>query len=139
MAYMKRVSTLSVFVLLVAFVSLVSASDCDDFCADEGYDYGTCQETTETKGFCSGDDNEVVYGFSQCEDEGLERCCCGYEDDTASTSEASNLTAGESGTTEPVEVNWPKALFLPLLVIVIILGALVYVLPKKKKDEEELL
>jgi hypothetical protein len=44
---------------------------CQEFCSTEGFDSGTCRETTED-GICTED--ETAFGFDECDN--FERCCC---------------------------------------------------------------
>ncbi len=138
---MKKSLLLGMFVLLL--VPLVFATECDDYCKEQSYDYGTCRNTVEA-GFCEGNANETVFGFSQCTD--VQRCCCGNEDevlpveDVVETEDESNFSVSA----------FAENVFWFLLAVVAVLGLAVIInkvafgekdseeKEEDKKDEEEL-
>ena len=60
---MKNKIYLLLFVLLLP---IAVASECDNFCLEKEFDFGTCRVTIED-GFCNGNSAETVFGFSTCE------------------------------------------------------------------------
>jgi hypothetical protein len=120
---MKKVFV-GMFLLLL--MPLVLADECDSFCTEKGYDFGDCRLTTE-EGFCGGNEDEDVFGFSQCE--GLERCCCG----NGSVAEEADNESATSSFNLP-DFTMAQGLFWILLVVVVILGIGVYNKRKKKDD-----
>ena len=129
---MKLFSFFFVFLFLLSNAAFVSANDCDDFCLEKEYAYGVCRETSETSGFCEGED-EDVYGFSACVD--YERCCCGNEQDDSSSGDNSS-TAEDSSAQNASPRSFSEQIFFPLAVVVILL-ALAVILKKKMFREEK--
>lgn len=129
---MKKVLILGLIVFL--FVPFVLAVECDDFCKEQSYDYGICRNTVET-GFCEGNTNETVFGFSQCTD--IQRCCCGNEEEIIEevvdeTPDVSNFSISA----------FAENVFWFLLAIVAVLGLAVIInkiaFKEDKGKEEEL-
>ena len=136
---MKKITLLLVFIVF-ALPLVLADNSCEDFCLGEGYDYGSCQETTDL-GFCGGNSAETVFGFDQCSD--LNRCCCGYDEGIIEESiEPQTGGAGSESTSLNQQLNERSVaenLFWFLLIVVVILGVANYITPpkrKKTKDEE---
>lgn len=109
---------------------LAYANECDDLCVEKGFDFGACKDTIED-GFCEGDTDETVFGFSQCTD--LQRCCCGYEKGSETPDET---TEDSTGFTMP-EISVASGIFWILLVIVLMLLVAIYYKGKGKKEVKE--
>jgi len=136
-------------VLLLSF-QVALASDCDDYCQDESYDYGSCKETTE-EGFCDGNDDDDVFGFEYCED--LERCCCGNDDgsDESTDDNTDDELEGnvveensEEGSSCPSYDEWASVcskssaeLFFWLMLFIVIVLVIANLLSPKKEDLED--
>lgn len=125
------------FLTLFSF-SFVSATSCDSFCGDKGYDYGTCRETTEDLGFCEGR-SEDVYGFSFCKN--YERCCCGKDANTSLSKDSLGSSSTGDVTTTASSGTFAEGIFWPLAILVVLLGLSVILKNKAfrtgRKDEEK--
>ncbi len=137
---MKSLPFLALLLFLLSF-AFTSANACTNFCVDEGYTYGACRETSESKGFCEGKDEEV-YSFSPCTN--FKRCCCGNE--TVSLEEASdveeslpvaNVSEEVSSQAPFVLGDFAQNIFLALLLLVAVLGLAVLVKKKAFSEEEK--
>ena len=118
------------FILLILILPLTLAEDsCDEYCADLGYGYGECRETTDD-GYCEGIAEEDAYGFSSCSTD-YERCCCGYEDEIEDNT---TVVEGEESVVERGPVSLAESLFWFLLILVILL-AVTYYSTKKKESK----
>ncbi len=141
---MKRSLILPLFLVFftLTFLSVVSATTCDDLCVEKGYVYGACRETTEENGFCAGK-SEDVYGFSPCED--YARCCCGNDVNNAPLTDQENSTnslTGDATSSPSSDVPdsagfSPKSLFWPLIVVVGLLALGVFIQKKAFKDGDK--
>jgi len=125
------------FLLVLSFLfslAFVSAGVCDDFCLDEGYEYGACRDTLENTGFCEGRD-EDAYSFSSCVD--FQRCCCGEDAENSSVEkeDAPAEALDKELTTKFSLGDFAKKIFGSLLLIAVVLGLIILV--KKKAFSEE--
>ncbi|MBS3162823.1 hypothetical protein J4467_02760 [Candidatus Woesearchaeota archaeon] len=126
---MKNGFLFGIFVLLLLPFAL--ATECDDFCADEGYNYGECRDTVED-GFCEGNTNEKVFGFSQCTN--IQRCCCG-NDDGVVPEETVKEKSDFSVTAFAENSFWFLLAIVALLGLAVIINKVAFN-DKEKKDEK---
>lgn len=131
---MKYYILLGIF--LLSFV-IASASECNDYCNDEGYDSGICRSAEDD--FCKT--NETMFGFDQCDEGSYERCCCFNEDSSeegASQLESSpELETGKAYKRMNISIekeDLPELIFFELLFVILIL--VIFVAFKQKKPEE---
>jgi hypothetical protein len=121
-------------IFLLILLPLVLATECDDFCKEQSYDYGICRDTVEA-GFCEGNTNETVFGFSQCTD--IQRCCCGNDNGVVPVEETEEVVEEESNFDFGA---FAENIFWFLLALVAVLGIAVIINKvafNEKKDKEE--
>jgi len=127
---MEKGFLFGIFVLLL--LPLALATECDEFCTEEGYDYGECRDTVE-EGFCEGNINEDVFGFSQCTN--IQRCCCGNDDGVLPEDSVEETEGSDFSVTA-----FAENIFWFLLALVAILGLIVIInkvaFDNKEKNEE---
>jgi len=116
-----------ILLLVLLALPIALANECDDFCVGSGFEYGNCRETTEA-GFCEGNEDEEVFGFSYCED--LERCCCGNSDSAEEEVVAEDTTSS----IELPSFSSEQMFFVLLLILTVVLGIMLYNKRKKKDD-----
>ena len=129
---MKKGFLFGIFVLLL--LPLAFAIECDEFCAGEGYNYGICRDTVEA-GFCEGNTDEKVFGFSQCTN--VQRCCCGNDDGVLSEDPVESEESNFSISTFAENIFWFLLAVVAILGIAVIISKVAFSDKDNKKEEDK--
>ena len=137
---------LAFILILLLSLTLVSASDCSDYCSDNNYDSGICRAPDEDRETFCEEDESLVGGFDLCT-VSLSRCCCSGEDtvlideqeepeETTDTEEECNYLI-DTNAFHIDKQDLPQLIFFELLAVILILLLILAFRTKKPQFEED--